>query len=193
MSKKTHEIQSIQRLETGPDGNLLPFSTKKANYIPIKPGSPVGIARWTIFESLSVVLGFGMTFSQLLDRLHVIELELAADKPFAEIRRDSILMLNSIRRGIVDMSKSRYSQALYVATIFILQEGEDRWTWTIERADAIIEDWAKSGISEEDLFFFAFATVTGLKEQLKKVKAEIRLEEEKLSGFGSSMQTAPKS
>lgn len=179
----------IRNLEKDAAGNLLPFKTSKHAYNPIKVGAPIGIRRWTEYEKLRIVLGTGKTFSTLLEVIQSVELLLASDKPLPEIRLEAILTLNSLRRGLVDLSQSRFNQAFYLATIFIIREGDDPLNWSLELAERYIEDWASEGISEHDLFFFALNTVTGFREHYKIIKAELDREAERLSDISGLKPT----
>lgn len=177
----------IRQLEKDQNGIILPFETSKGKYFVIQPGAPIGIQRWTEYERLKIVLGTGKSFSALIETIGNIEKLLGSDKPLADVRVEAILTLNSLRRGLVEMSKERYNQALYLATIFIYREGDDPLTWDFDRATEYIRDWAAEGLSEQDFFAFALSTVNGFREQLSKIQAEIRREEARLSGIGSPM------
>lgn len=180
------EKQRIRPLEKDQDGVILPFTTGKGKYYVIRPGDPLGIQRWTEYERLKIVLGTGKTFSALIEALAGIEKLLGSDKPFADIRTEAILTVNGLRRGLIDLSKERYNYALYMATLFIYRDGDDPLTWSMERATEYIEDWAGEGLSEQDFFSFAVATVTGLKEIYSALKREVEAEAERLSGISGS-------
>ena len=186
------EKQRIRPIEKDQDGVILPFSTRKGKYYVIRPGEPLGIQRWTEYERLKIVLGTGKTFSALIEALAGIEKLLGSDKPFADIRTEAILTVNGLRRGLIELSKERYNYALYMATIFIYREGDDPLTWDMARATEYIEDWAGEGLSEQDFFSFAVATVTGLKEIYSALKREVEAETERLSGISGSKMAATK-
>jgi hypothetical protein len=171
-------------------GNLLPFSTPKHNYTPIKIGNPVGVTRWTEYEKLAIVLGTGKTFSQIIEWMEGHEKQLAANKDFAEIRLECILEVNSLRRSFVEMSQARSSYAFYLATLFIVEDNDPApLEWSIAKADKIIEDWRTSGVNEQDLFFFALNLVVGYKEFYKKERARAEAEAERLSVITGLTQT----
>lgn len=183
-------MASLIQLERDADGNLLPFKTKNHKYTPIQAGSPIGINRWTQYEKLRVILGTGHDFISITDTLRDVEKMLAADKPFDEIRLEAILLINSLRRGVVDLSKARFNKAFYMATLFILRDGDDLKEWTVEKAEDYIEDWQAAGVNEEDLFFFALGRVAGFKERYREMRDQISREQAALLAItGSKDQT----
>lgn len=173
----------IRKLETGPDGVILPFSTKKHKYNIIRPGEPMGISRWTEYTKLSIVLGTGKTLSAVVEAFEEIEKTAAQDRPFPEVRRDIILLANSNRRAILELSKARFDYGLYQASLFIVREGDEGKDWSIDMANEYIEDWKSDGISEQDLFFFATETAVGLKRQVRKLQEEVQRQTGELSAI----------
>lgn len=125
----------------------------------IKPGEPVGIVKWTEAEKLKIVVGNGLTFEELIVGMRDLRAQLSAERSFAEIRSDAILWTASIEKSAVEMSKSRYDKAFYLATIFIYREGEDPYKWSPEIAESMIEDWISGGLNEQDVFFFVMSLI----------------------------------
>lgn len=171
----------IKDLQTDANGRLLPFTTDKYKYTPIVPGTPMGILRWKEYEKLRIIAGFGKSFSQLVEMLDNLMRIAGGDKPMAEIRTDLILTLNSAKKAIVDMSSQRYPSAFYLATLFIVREGHTLQDWSYQIADDYIEDWEKSSVNEQQLFFFALSTIAGFKQVLEKIQAEADQEAKNLS------------
>lgn len=186
------EQKRIRSLEKDQDGVILPFKTNRGKYFVLRPGEPLGIQRWTEYERLKIVLGTGKTFSALIEALHGVEKLLGTDNPLADIRVEAILAINGLRRGLVELSKERYNYALYMATVFIYREGDDPLTWSMDKATEYIEDWAVEGLSEQDFFSFAVATVTGLKKIYSDIKREMDKEAERLSGISLSVTKGTK-
>lgn len=93
-------------------------------------------------------------------------------------------MLNSMKAGVVEESKTRYNHAFYLCTIFCLVDDQKPHEWSMEKAEEIIKDWADNDVSEQDLFFFALQASSGIKAALKEQRDEIRERTEKLSGLG---------
>jgi hypothetical protein len=177
-----NETKVIRDLPKDQSGVLLPFTTKKGKYNVIRPGDPLGFIRWGEYERLSLVMGTGKTFSQLITELDEIEKMLGADRAFADIRVESILKVNSLKRGIIDLSKARFSKAFYQASVFIWRDGDDRLAWDMATAEDYIQDWAEEGLNEQDFFGFAALTVNGLIPIFRKFEAERRQTEVNLSG-----------
>lgn len=180
----------IKKLETDASGVLMPFRTENHKYNVIRPGEAMGISRWTEYTKLSIVLGTGKTLAAIIGAFEEIERLAAEEKPYNELRRDIILLANSNRRAIVEMSKARYDYGLYQASLFIVREGDEGKDWNIDLANEYIEDWKKAGISEQDLFFFATATVSGLKMQVAKLRAELNRQTGELSVITGSQTAA---
>ena len=179
------QVRRVRELETDANGILLPFKTKTAKYNIIKPGDALGIERFTQWEKLSIVGGVGKSFSAIADALKSIELLLGEDKAFANIRTEAILAVNSLRRGIVDMSGERYNQALYLASVFIWKEGTDPLKWDFNTATEWISDWQEEGLSELPFLSFALATVSGFQKRYNELKAEVEREADVLSAATS--------
>ena len=172
MSEQT-EQKIIRELEVDGSGVLLPFKTKAHKYNIIRPGEPMGISRWTEYTKLSIVLGTGKTLSALIEAFKEIELLAVQNRPYEDLKLDIVLLANSHRRAIIELSKARYDYGLYQASLFIIREGDEGLDWSLDLANEYITDWKENGISEQSLFFFATETVVGLKAQVKKLKAEM--------------------
>lgn len=153
--------QEIVRFDRDDNGNMTykPFKASGKTYKFIKPGDPIGIAKWSEYQKLSIVVGGGVTFSDLARGLKEHEATLASDKPFSEIRSEAIYWAKSQRLAIIDLSKSRFDKAFYLASIFIYEVGTDPYEWSNEIAEEMVETWAAGRVSEEDLFFFAMLQV----------------------------------
>ena len=174
----------VKSLEKDAAGVLLPFKTKNYKYNIIRPGQPMGIKRWMEYEKLSVVVGFGKTFEAITTTLAELEKLLGSDRAFADIRVESILIANGLRKSIVEMSRERFNYAMYLASVFIVREGDDPLTWDIEKATEYIQDWTTEGLNEQDFFSFALLTVHGFKAHYSELKKEAEAQAEKLSALG---------
>lgn len=164
-------MEGIKALGKDEAGNLLPFTANGKRYIPMHPEAKMSVGIWRHYEKFRMVLGTGRNFGQLIEALQDIENELGADKPFPEIRVASILKINTIKRGVVEMTAERHNIGLYMATLMIRREG-DSWTeWSMEMADEYIADWKDVAI--DDLFFFALARTTGFKQTFQRVNEEL--------------------
>jgi len=186
MSEKAETYQTTEEgfiiLPKDAQGVLLPFETPKYKYKVIRPGNPLGIQRYLEFEKLQIPAGMGLSFAEIATTLRDIELLLGSDKPLAEVRLDAILKTNSLRRAIVDLSRTRFSKTLYLATIFIYREGDDPGTWDMDRATEYLEDWQEAGISEQDFFLLSLSLVSGFSKVYNDIKQEIEETQAGLSG-----------
>lgn len=184
MEKQVTSFKEIKDLEREPNGmlSMSPFTANGKVYKFIKPGTPIGIRKFTEYEKLKIVAGVGKTFGEIATYLSGHKNLLGADKPFAEIRTEAILATDSMQKGIVEMSKERYNQALYLCTIFIYEDGKDPYHWDIETATQMVEDWEVERINENDLFFFASLLIPGFRQMFKELQEEAERQAENLLG-----------
>ena len=175
----------IISLEKDAAGNILPFSTKKHRYIPLTPGSPMGMRRYAEYQKISTLVGLDFSFEGMLKAFEYIETTIVEDKPFAQTRREVWLYCNSIRQKIIDTGSSRTEKAFVMATLFFIREGESPADWSSEWAEDVVNDWKDAGVSEEDILFFCLARVQGLTSALNAIRNEQAQQAEKLSAtFG---------
>lgn len=155
-------------------GNMTyePFEANGKKFRFIKPGDPVGIEKWKYYEELKIVVGSGATFSQLINGLKAHKELLAADQPFAEIRAEAIVWADSMMKGLVDLSKSRYDKAFYLCSIFIYRDGTDPYEWSYDIAEEMIKDWAVARVDEQDLFFFAMLLIPAWQGIFKELQGQ---------------------
>lgn len=173
----------IKNLPKDEAGIVTNFTANGKKYTVLKPGNPIGIKRWSMYEKLRFSLGVGRTFKDLAEVLETVELTIAADGDFATQRRDAILLLNSLRKAVIETSEERYNIAFYICTLFMVREGENLADWDEMEADDKISDWQKEGYSEQDFFFFALLGVEGFKAVFKKQQKKVRELEAELLGF----------
>ena len=158
MKVKHQEIVKFDRDENG-NMTYAPFKANGKTFKFIKPGDPIGIAKWSEYQKLQIVVGGGVTFADLIVGLREHKKLLSADQPFSEIRSEAIVWADSTIKGLIDMSQARYDKAFYLASIFIYEDGADPYAWDMEIAGKMVEDWAVGRVSEEDLFFFAMLQI----------------------------------
>ena len=158
MKVKHQEIVKFDRDENG-NMTYAPFKANGKTFKFIKPGDPIGIAKWSEYQKLQIVVGGGVTFADLIVGLREHKKLLSADQPFSEIRSEAIVWADSTIKGLIDMSQARYDKSFYLASIFIYEDGKDPYAWDMEIAGKMVEDWAVGRVSEEDLFFFAMLQI----------------------------------
>jgi hypothetical protein len=178
--EKTNNVVRLSRDESG---NLTfePFVSNGTKYRMIKPGTAIGIHKFTQYKKLSVVVGAGATFSAIIEENKAVIELLSSDKPLAQVRREALLRLDSMNKGILDLSKSRYHKAFYLASIFIYPDGTDPREWSMELAEKMIEDWAID-VDENDLLFFSLFLIPAFSDLIAGLKEEA---EAKASGIWS--------
>ncbi len=178
------DFKPIKILDRDQNGGLAytPFTANGIKYKFIKPGDPIGIKKWTMYEQMKVVVGSGKTFSELATYFKDLKALLGADKPFADIRVEAILATDSMQKAIVEMSKERYNQAFYLCSIFIYKDGSDPYEWDFETATEAITNWQEERISEIDLFFFAVLLIPGFKAMFDELQEAANRMTEKLLG-----------
>ena len=166
--------KQIVNFARDPNGNLTfePFKANGTVYKFIKPGDPIGIEKWAEYQKLQLIVGAGITFSDLIIGLRAHKELLSSDQKFSDIRSEAILWADSQIKGIIDLSQSRYDKAFYLATIFIYQEGVNPLEWSMEIAENMIADWVAEGINEQDLFFFAMLQIPAWKAILSELSEQ---------------------
>ena len=159
------------------NGNMTyaPFKANGKTYKFIKPGDPIGIAKWSEYQKLQIVAGGGVTFADLIVGLREHKKILSSDQPFSDIRSEAIVWADSQIKGLIDLSQARYDKAFYLASIFIYEDGADPYEWSMEIAGKMIENWASAPVNENDLFFFAMLQIPAWRVILEELhqKAEI--------------------
>lgn len=183
MKEEKKQFKPIKNLGRDGNGGLSyePFEANGHKYNFIRPGDPIGIKKWTEYEKLKIVVGTGQTFSGIVEAFGQITNLAGQDKEFAKIRTELILLADSYRRAVLDMSKDRYNKAFYLCSIFIYRDSDDPYFWDLNRAEQYISDWVAENINEQDLFFFAMLLTPGFAKVLTELKEEAERQAEKLS------------
>lgn len=153
-------------------GDLLPFTANGKKFYPLPDGAPIGPTRWSAYEKMSIVLGFGRTFKSLIDEIKAVKQLQYDDKPAGQIKLETSALIQSILDAAFSVKNDRFTMGFYVASIFIVREGEDPARWDASLAESMIADWAAENLSEQDLFFFALRKVNGYKAAWKKHASE---------------------
>lgn len=172
MEKRMKEKhQEIVRFDRDANGNMTykPFKANGKTFKFIKPGDPVGIAKWSEYQKLQIVVGGGVTFADLIVGLREHKALLSSDQKLSDIRSEAIVWADSTIKGLIDMSQARYDKSFYLASIFIYEDGKDPYAWDMEIAGRMVEDWAIGRVSEEDLFFFAMLQIPAWSQILSEL------------------------
>lgn len=164
--------------ERDTNGNMTyaPFVANGKTYRFIKPGDPVGIVKWSEYQKLSIVVGGGVTFADLIVGLREHKKLLSSDQSFSDIRSEAIVWADSQIKGLIDLSKSRFDKAFYLASIFIYEDGTDPYEWSLDMAEKMISDWVVDPVNEQDLFFFAMLQVPAWRQVLNELSEQTERE-----------------
>lgn len=173
--------KQLVKFERDAGGNMTfaPFMANGKKYRFIKPGDSIGIEKYTHYQQLKIVVGAGVAFPDLISGLIGHKKLLAGDQAFADIRAEAIVWTDSVIKGLVDLSKSRYDKAFYLCSLFIFEDGKDPFEWSYDIAEEMIEDWKTEGIDEQDLFFFAALLLPGWRMILNGLQSEVDSEAER--------------
>lgn len=175
MKEKHKEIVTFERDQNG-NMTYAPFKANGKTYKFIKPGDPIGIGKWSEYKKLSIVVGGGVTFADLIVGLREHKKLLSSDQPFSDIRSEAIIWADSQMKGLIDLSRARYDKSFYLASIFIYEEGKNPYEWDMDIAEAMVTDWADGFVSEEDLFFFAMLQIPAWKAILSELSEQAERE-----------------
>lgn len=156
------------------NGNLTfePFECGGKRWKMIKPGDPIGLKKWTEYQKLQIIAGFGVTFADLINGLKAHKDLLSSDQKFSEIRSEAIVWADSQIKGLIDLSRARFDKAFYLCSLFIYEDGTDPAAWSMEQAEKNIECWADGRLNEQDLFFFAMLLLPAWNTILNELDGE---------------------
>lgn len=182
MNETKEQFKPIKKLARDQNGGLSyePFTANGHTYCFIRPGDEIGIRKWTEYEKLKIVVGTGQTFSGIVQGYVEMNNLLGADKAFSTIRTEAILLNDSQKKCVLDMSKDRYNKAFYLCSIFIYREGDNPYYWDLNQAESYISDWLAENVSEQDLFFFAMLLIPGFNRVYQELSEEAAKQSEKL-------------
>ena len=185
--------ETIKRLPRRDDGSIKStFEANEVTYTIKTADEGVSIARFNEYQKMAGMLGFGATFQKLYEN-HQKSIKLANGVVSGENTfTDLVLHLNAINEGILEASEERNSIALYICTLFIVREGEDLTSWSMELARDKIDDWNREGYHAEDFFFLALGSVVGFKNAYLELIERLSGKAEKVSDLFSGDGKFPK-
>lgn len=105
------------------------------------------VERFIEFEKLQNHFGFGLSFSQVVERLNK-SIDFANKGKGVEAWN----VIFNLRDGIAGRIEDRTHPALLICTLFIVTEKEDITTWNEKEQSSKLEDWRKEGIDIQDFF-----------------------------------------
>lgn len=192
LSKEKQIFKPIKNLARDPNGNLSfePFMANGHRYCFIRPGDPIGIDKWTEYQKLEIVAGGARTFEAIVRSYKSLMDVLISPKSYEERVKEALLLVESYRKAILDMSSERVSKAFYLCSIFIYRDGDDPYVWDMATAERNIEDWRAERIEPMDFFLFAMLLISGFSKIFSDLQEEARVMAERLWGVTGLRQTA---
>lgn len=187
MSEKVKTFKPIKNLSRDPNGSLSyePFTANGNKYLFVKPGDEISIKVWLQYQQLSIVAGFGRTFADIVSELQKAQEVLGSDQPLAKSRIEVILRLDSLVKGILDLSRERYEKSLYLVSLFVYREGENPDDWSMAIAERNIQDWIEENMSLDDFFLYCSNLIKGFRETYRELWAREENTRVELSGATS--------
>lgn len=143
------------------ENQFLPTFRTDGHTYHIIGGDGIGIERYTEFQKFSVQRGFARSFADINKELERLRLFIGGERDVAKLVNESILSLSALQDGIASFSREQYDASLWLATLFVLRDGEDVKTYSEQLGREKIEDWKAYGYSEVDFFFLTGQQVGG--------------------------------
>jgi hypothetical protein len=180
------QLKPLKDLPRDKDGEISRYFTANGNMYKICSVEEVlSPWRYTEFERMSIMAGFGMNFDILYTRLKDLEGKIyEIDEAKQQSKTPAIMLINAIQNGIVKTGELRWEQTAYFATLFIVKENEDLTKWTIEEAGDKINDWNTEGFKLTDFFFL---TAVSIPEFAKRYSSLIK-EQMNLQSMGIALE-----
>jgi len=186
--------ETIKRLPRRDDGSIKStFEANDVKYTIRTADEGISISRFNEYQKFAGMLGYNATFQKMYENnqkaIKLANGVVSGDNTFTDL----VLHLNAINEGVLQASEERNSIALYICTLFIVREGEDLTTWSMELAKDKIDDWNREGYHAEDFFFLALSSVVGFKsaynELIDRLKERMISLTDLFSGDGSFPKT----
>lgn len=150
-------------------GWYLPFVANGNKYIVLKPDAIIGILRYSVMERLGILAGTGKNFVELMAVIDAIEKEAGSDKPIHEARKNILLTTHSLKKAVIDVKESRYPSGLFLATLFIVREGEDLSKFDEDIAQEKMKDWEAENGNMKSFFLLGMSGIKGYRAAYQKI------------------------
>lgn len=115
----------------------------------------ISVARYQVFEELSLQFAFNATFAEIFKQLRILWDNQNAMK-FAE----NAVILHNLMMGIVEMEQKKHPVALRICALFINEENENIVEYSEVKMDEKIERWGKE-VDVTPFFLLACNLVSG--------------------------------
>lgn len=129
----------------------------------------VSMDRWEAYELLSVEVGLGRSFAQIMQGLreaYDLTNQVASGKP---VFADLAVLLRDLLMGAASVNDGQAHPVLKMCCLFINYEGEDVRTITDEIITKKLDDWRNEGIDMGFFFGFALRSIPGFFDAYKAV------------------------
>ena len=129
----------------------------------------VSMDRWEAYELLSVEVGLGRSFAQIMQGLreaYDLTNQVASGKP---VFADLAVLLRDLLMGAASVNEGHAHPVLKMCCLFINYEGEDVRTITDEIIAKKLDDWRNEGIDMGFFFGFALRSIPGFLDAYKAV------------------------
>lgn len=148
--------------------NVQEFTAKGRNFFVNRDPERLTIDFYEHYEQFCMEISFVMTPDDLFNAIGKVQEMLVNDQ-----RVKAITDLENIKKSVAANSPKRMTIALFMCTLFILEEGEDiKQPWNLERAKSKIAAWKAEGIGMGFFSAFAFSLVAGFKERFISISEE---------------------
>lgn len=175
MIKVVEEFKGSKPLPKDESGLILNvFHANGTKYYILQESDSFPISRWEVYSRLTSQFLSGMDFNSMygtLDKIEKMCSSLVTDKSVSFT--DIIISLRAAKDNTRALSSARFDSALYLATLFVLAEGEDITTWSIAQADEKLTNWAMEGYGVADFFALAAHYCAAYHTQLQSTAAKI--------------------
>ena len=125
--------------------------------------------RWEAYELLSVEVGLGRSFAQIMQGLreaYDLTNQVASGKP---VFADLAVLLRDMLMGAASVNEGHAHPVLKMCCLFINYEGEDVRTINDEIIAKKLDDWRNEGIDMGYFFDFALRSIPGFLDAYKAV------------------------
>lgn len=129
----------------------------------------VSMDRWEAYELLSVEVGLGRSFAQIMQGLreaYDLTNQVASGKP---VFADLAVLLRDLLMGVSSINEGHAHPVLKMCCLFINYEGEDVRTINDEIIAKKLDDWRNEGIDMGFFFDFALRSIPGFLDAYKAV------------------------
>ena len=156
----------------------------------------VSMDRWEAYELLSVEVGLGRSFAQIMQGLreaYDLTNQVASGKP---VFADLAVLLRDMLMGAASVNEGHAHPVLKMCCLFINYEGEDVRTINDEIIAKKLDDWRNEGIDMGFFFDFALRSIPGFFDAYKAVTHGTlsgRKQAEKAEGGSTSRSASEKS